>query len=87
MPTYLCNGSVCRMRSRRSFYFFKVPMLFTISLSRIIRARNAGEARDLFWNEHFRPRIKGFKWPGRHFEVRELTPEERDACREEVVPV
>lgn len=87
MPTYLCNGSVCRMRSRRSFYMFKVPMMRMVMLSRIIRAKDASEAKDIFWNQHFHPLIRGFRWPGVKCEIRELTPEEREACLEEVTEV
>ncbi|MBL8158732.1 hypothetical protein JNK62_04330 [bacterium] len=76
MPIYLCSGSVCRMRSRRSFYIFTVPALHTISLARLIGAKSESAAKDIFWNQHIRPRIRGFRWPAQHMEIREVSPEE-----------
>lgn len=75
MPTYLCSGSVCRMRTVRSFFICRHTVMQTISLAKLIAAKNESEAKGMFWNDHFHPRIMGKRWSAQHIEILEISSE------------
>jgi hypothetical protein len=77
MPIYLCSGSVCRVRNRRSFLSSKVTGVQSITDAEHIVARSEAEARDKFWNEYFHPRLIELHLPveGLRIKVREISPE------------
>lgn len=76
MPIYLCNGSVCRMRTVRSFYLFKQTVIHIASVSQIISAETEAIARNIFWNDYMRPMMIGVRWQKQDMKVREVAREE-----------
>lgn len=78
MPIYLCSGSVCRVRSRRSYFTSKITGVQSITHAGLIIAKTSGEARDTFWNEHFHPRLIELRLrvEGLRIQVREISAEE-----------
>lgn len=76
MPTYLCSGAVCRVRTVRAFFIFKYVVIHTEPISQALSAPNESVARNLFWNNYIRPMLFRVRWQKQVMRVREMSHEE-----------